>query len=342
MNNDKILEIRNLKIHFGEGKKEIHAVRGIDLECYPGEVLAIVGESGSGKSLTGKAVLGILPSGARVVDGEIIYKGENILGLCEREMNGIRGTEIAIVPQDPFTSLDPVMKIGRQVGEGLLERNKDKAAVKARVIELLGEVGIPEPEKRYNEYPHRFSGGMRQRIAIATAVSMEPSLLICDEPTTALDVTIEAQILDLFLKLKRERGVSIIFITHDLGVVARIADRVAVMYAGKIVECGTAEDIFYRPKHPYTWALLSSIPTGDGGRLYAIPGMVPDLVGGIVGDAFRDRSEYAMRIDYVLDPPRIDISPTHYVYSWLYHKDAPKFSMPSELMERIKGMEAAE
>lgn len=334
---DKLLEIKGLEIRFGKGDGAVHAVRGVDLECYPGEVLALVGESGSGKSLTGKAVLGILPDGATVASGEIIYKGEDLIKKSESELSRIRGREIAIVPQDPFTSLDPIMKIGRQIEEGLDDK-LDRAKKREIAIGLLREVGIPEPEKRYNEYPHRFSGGMRQRIAIACAVAQSPTLLICDEPTTALDVTIEAQILDLFMKLRRERNMSIIFITHDLGVVARIADRVAVMYAGRIVECGSREDIFYNPKHPYTWALLSAIPTGEGNKLRAIPGRVPDLVGGLIGDAFRDRSDYALRIDYLLDPPRIDLSPTHYVYSWLYHESAPDFKMPSELYERIERM----
>lgn len=300
-------------------------------------MLCLVGESGSGKSLTGKAVLGILPREARVNSGEIIYKGEEILLLNDAELDRIRGKEIAVVPQDPFTSLDPIMRVWKQITEGRrdLKSKRDRIEFARKLLE---EVGIDRAEERALEYPHRFSGGMRQRIAIAAAVACNPSLIICDEPTTALDVTIEAQILELFSRLKRDRGVSLFFITHDLGVVARIADRVAVMYGGRIVECGRVEEIFYEPKHPYTWALLSSIPTGDGKRLRSIKGSVPVLRGDVVGDVFRERSEYAMKIDYLKDPPRVEFSPTHYAYSWLYHEYAPAVDMPKELKEKIERM----
>lgn len=333
---EEILNINNLDISFGEGENKTLAVRGVSLEVYRGEALCLVGESGSGKSLTGKAILGILPESATVNGGEILYCGENLLKLKEAELDRIRGKRISAVPQDPFTSLNPIMRVWRQIVEGVSVGGKKAAYEYA--VSLMKEVGIDRAEERAREYPHRFSGGMRQRIAIATALARNPELIICDEPTTALDVTIEAQILDLFLKLKKERNASLLFITHDLGVVARIADRVAVMYAGRIVECGRVEEIFYEPKHPYTWALLSSLPVGDGKRLSSIGGRVPTVRAGTVGDVFRTRNKYALEIDYKYDPPRVDISDTHYVYSWLYHEYAPRVEMPDILRERIEKM----
>ena len=328
-----ILEIKGLTVSFLRDDGDLHAVRGVDLALREGEVLALVGESGSGKSVTSKAVLGILPPHARVSSGEIIYGGRDLLSLGESEMSGVRGSEIAMVPQDPFLSLDPICRVGYQIAESI--RGAGRRERKMRALSLMREVGIVDAEERYYDYPFRFSGGMRQRIAIAAALASSPRLLICDEPTTALDVTIEAQILDLIERLKRERRLSVLFITHDLGVVARIADSVAVMYAGKIVEQGRVEEVFYDPKHPYTWALMSSIPDG-GGRLTAIPGSVPDMRREIVGDAFAPRSEYSMRIDYISEPPFFNISDTHRVASWLYHPDAPECKAPDELTERIK------
>ncbi len=335
----ELLRVKGLNVSFAGEGDTLYAVRGIDLALGEGEVLALVGESGSGKSVTSKAILGILPGSASVDSGVIEYRGRNLLGLNEREMCAIRGRKIAMVPQDPFTSLDPIVKVGYQITE-VIEGQCGSTRKERfdRAVELMREVGISEPERRFFEYPFRFSGGMRQRIAIAAALAGDPEILICDEPTTALDVTIEAQILELLMGLKLKRGLSMLFITHDLGVVARIADRVAVMYAGKIVECGTVDEIFYEPRHPYTWALLSSIPDGSGSRLEAIRGSVPDMRYPPRGDAFADRSDYALRIDYVLEPPVFNISPTHTVSSWLYHEDAPVSSMPSGLRERIKGM----
>ena len=335
-----ILKIKNLSVSFATDGPPLRAVRGVDLSLAEGEVLALVGESGSGKSVTSKAVLGILPPSATVESGEVIYGGRNLLSLSKTEMTSIRGREISMVPQDPFLSLDPIAHVGSQIAESVcvegrrgLEARRYK---KDRAIELMREVGIPDAERRYGEYPFRFSGGMRQRIAIAAALAPSPKILICDEPTTALDVTIEAQILDLLDRLKRERGLSMIFITHDLGVVARIADRVAVMYAGRIVELGGVEEVFYDPRHPYTWALMSSMPAAGEKTLSAIPGSVPDMRYPPCGDAFAPRNEWAMRIDTVLAPPFFDITPTHSVASWLYHEDAPKVELPPHLKARIK------
>lgn len=290
-----------------------------------GEVLALVGESGSGKSVTGKAILGLLPENARVTSGSIRYRGMNILGLSEEKISEIRGRKISVVPQDPFLSLDPITRVGVQIAEtipgfpggGRVKREE----IRTEAIRLMREVGIRDPELRYNNYPFELSGGQRQRIAIAAALAPSPEILICDEPTTALDVTIEAQILDLFLRLRDERRLSMIFITHDLGVVARVADRVAVMYAGKIVEVGGVEEIFYNPKHPYTVALLSSLPSSGKGRLKPIPGSVPDMRHPPRGDAFAERNEEALRIDYHIEPPFFDVSETHKVASWSYYKE---------------------
>ena len=333
-----ILSVKGLRVSFFDGSSELRAIRGIDLELNEGEVLALVGESGSGKSVTSKAILGILPHNARVISGEVMYGGRNLLSLGESELMRVRGREIAMVPQDPFLSLDPICRVGYQIAESVASEGSrySREERRRRAVSLMHEVGIVDAEKRYYDYPFRFSGGMRQRIAIAAALATSPRVLICDEPTTALDVTIEAQILDLIESLKRERGLSVIFITHDLGVVARIADRVAVMYAGKIVEVGKVDEVFYNPKHPYTWALMSSVPSGSG-RLATIPGGVPDMKKPITGDAFAPRSEYAMKIDYLIEPPFFDISETHKVASWLYHPDAPKSDMPKRLSEIIGG-----
>lgn len=335
-----ILDIKNLSVSFEVEGGLLHAVRGIELSLSEGEVLAIVGESGSGKSVTSKAVLGILPRTARIESGEIYYRGENILAMDARDVAALRGREISIVPQDPFLSLDPITRVGEQIAESVrIEGEKNsrgaKRLARARAIELIRSVGIKDAERAYLEYPFRFSGGMRQRIAIAAALAPEPRVLICDEPTTALDVTIEAEILSLIEKMKRERGLSVLFITHDLGVVARIADRVAVMYAGRIVEVGAVSEVFYEPRHPYTWALMSSVPEAGEAELGAIPGSVPDMRYPPRGDAFAERSEWAMRIDYLLEPPYFELSPTHRVASWLCHPDAPKTDMPERLKGRI-------
>ncbi|MCL2522081.1 MAG: ABC transporter ATP-binding protein [Erysipelotrichales bacterium] len=486
----KVLEVKDLKISFKTDNGFVRAVRNVSFDLEEGETLCVVGESGSGKSVTSKAIMGILANNAIVENGSIIYEGENLLEVSEEEFHRIRGKKIGMIFQDPLSSLNPIVKIGKQITEATLvnsckikklfqekiviqlvayrnfisqnkiaylkalakyeeekatakkrlkeeslseaesaaikesvraskmaylaiklklkaerkeklpalksalkKRKKEakaevkvyrstlkaeyaakistlkaskanakesdiekidqelalvkkeyidslyitKAEAKRRAIEIMTEVGIPMPERRFKQYPFQFSGGMRQRIVIAIALTADPDILICDEPTTALDVTIQAQILDLINKLKRERKLSCVFITHDLGVVANMADRVAVMYAGKIVEYGSVNDIFYNPKHPYTWALLSSIPDVDSKeRLEAIPGTPPDMIYPPAGDAFALRSKYAMGIDFNHEPPFFKVSDNHYAATWLLHPDAPKVEMPKIVAERIE------
>lgn len=334
---DNELTVQDLKISFRTADGLLQAVRGIDFVLKRGETLAIVGESGSGKSVTSKAILGILPGNAAVESGKIIYEGKNLLACTEKELCKIRGSRISMVLQDPMSSLNPIMRIGPQLTEAMLLKEKlSKAEAKAKAIRLMAEVGISDPEKRFKQYPFEFSGGMRQRIVIAIALAGDPGILICDEPTTALDVTIQAQILELLNRLKKERQLSVIFITHDLGVVANIADRVAVMYAGKLVEWGTAEEIFYEPAHPYTWALLSSVPDMDAAEELAyISGTPPNLIHPPQGDAFAARSRYAMQIDLEEEPPAFRITDTHYAATWLLHPDAPEVKVPELLRTRI-------
>ena len=487
-NNKTVLSVNNLIVNFRTDNGIVHAVRDVSFDLFEGETLCIVGESGSGKSVTSKAIMGILAKNAIIAGGNIMYNGENLLEVSEDEFYKIRGHKIGMIFQDPLSSLNPIVKIGKQITEAMLlnndklklmyndlisedliryknakakmkiaintekktiealeddlknkkykseeERKKDeellkekkaafkafekettekfkseektlkeklketeksakkkvkeykaevskeykeknaaikskyasvngpeetarykealkqakteyhdklkitKAEAKRRALQIMKEVGIPEPEKRYNQYPFEFSGGMRQRIVIAIALTASPEVLICDEPTTALDVTIQAQILELINRIKTERKLSCIFITHDLGVVANMADRVAVMYAGKIVEYGKAEEIFYDPKHPYTWALLSSIPDVDSKeKLEAIPGTPPNMIYPPEGDAFAARSKYAMNIDYRLQPPYYKVSDTHYAATWLLDPKAPKVEMPKIVSERIR------
>jgi oligopeptide transport system ATP-binding protein len=481
---EKVLEVKNLVISFKTDNGLVRAVRDISFDLYKGETLCIVGESGSGKSVTSKAIMGILAANALVDNGQIMYEGENLLEVSEDEMHRIRGHKIGMIFQDPLSSLNPIVKIGKQITEAMLinsnklkimfnnliseelvayknevakknlaikkakndfielqygltngkdkltkeekadnkvkikegkkelkeairlakeefktnspalkealklkkaeakQKVKDyekkldeefalkaeelikkyandsvelkkqlkelkdeyidktkitKAAAKKKALEVMKEVGIPMPEKRFYQYPFEFSGGMRQRIVIAIALTASPEILICDEPTTALDVTIQAQILELIKKIQAERQISCIFITHDLGVVANMADRVAVMYAGKIVEYGTSEEVFFDPRHPYTWALLSSIPDVDSKeRLDAIPGTPPNMIYPPKGDAFALRSKYAMKIDFEHEPPYYKVSDTHYAKTWLLHPNAPKAEMPKIVSERIK------
>ena len=498
-NREIVVKVEDLSISFSTDHGRLHAVRGVSFELYKGEVLAIVGESGSGKNINAKTIMGILPRNGRIEEGRILYGGEDLTKVSEEEFHRVRGKKIGMIFQDPLSSLNPIMRIGRQLTEAiiingnklkkmyddlvapaqiayrnkitkyqfiindskfhltLLERDierkqkaikekkvKDVAAVKeeiaelkaklkdekvkhkalvkqvkidrepvlkeykakyneakkvakaevdayakkikdeykaehkklnaeykatgnyekkkslkkemaalktnyidktkvtpavakARAIKVMEEVGIPNAAKRFRQYPFEFSGGMRQRIVIAIALIQDPEILICDEPTTALDVTIQAQILELILKLKRERQLSVIFITHDLGVVANMADRVAVMYAGRIVEYGKAEEIFYDPRHPYTWALLSSIPDVDSKeRLEAIPGTPPNMVYPPVGDAFAPRSKYAMAVDFIEEPPYFKVTDTHYARTWLLDPRAPKVEMPRIVSERIR------
>ncbi len=478
-----VLSVNNLVINFKTDNGLVQAVRDVSFDLKQGETLCIVGESGSGKSVTSKAIMGILANNAIIAGGNIMYRGENLLEVSEEEFYKIRGHKIGMIFQDPLSSLNPIVKIGKQITEATLinsdklklmyndlisddlirykntlakmniqidteekklesyiselskkgkltaadkadikqkkaefklfaqntkaeymaqartlkevldkksteakakvkeykakvtaehkekearirEKLKNasgeqkeqlqkeleeektnfmnqlsitKAEAKRRALEIMREVGIPEPEKRYNQYPFEFSGGMRQRIVIAIALTVSPEILICDEPTTALDVTIQAQILELINRIKAERNLSCIFITHDLGVVANMADRVAVMYAGKIVEYGTSDEIFYDPRHPYTWALLSSIPDVDSKeKLEAIPGTPPNMIYPPAGDAFAARSKYAMNIDYREQPPYFKVSDTHYAATWLLHPNAPAVEMPRIVKERIR------
>ena len=478
-----VLSVNNLVINFKTDNGLVQAVRDVSFDLKQGETLCIVGESGSGKSVTSKAIMGILANNAIIAGGNIMYRGENLLEVSEEEFYKIRGHKIGMIFQDPLSSLNPIVKIGKQITEATLinsdklklmyndlisddlirykntlakmnihigteekklesyiselskkgkltaadkadikqkkaefkrfaqntkaeymaqartlkevldkksteakakvkeykakvtaehkekearirEKLKNasgeqkeqlqkeleeektnfmnqlsitKAEAKRRALEIMREVGIPEPEKRYNQYPFEFSGGMRQRIVIAIALTVSPEILICDEPTTALDVTIQAQILELMNRIKAERNLSCIFITHDLGVVANMADRVAVMYAGKIVEYGTSDEIFYDPRHPYTWALLSSIPDVDSKeKLEAIPGTPPNMIYPPAGDAFAARSKYAMNIDYREQPPYFKVSDTHYAATWLLHPNAPAVEMPRIVKERIR------
>ena len=326
-----MLKVKDLNVEFNAKEKIIHAVRGIDFTLFKGETLAIVGESGSGKSVTSRTIMGLLGYNARV-SGEILLEGENLLKLNEAQMCKIRGKRIAMVFQDPFSSLDPIMKVGKQLTEAMDAGVLDKGQRRELALKLMREVGIPEPEKRIDQYPFELSGGMRQRIVIAIALASNPDILICDEPTTALDVTIQAQILELIEGLKKQRRLSVIFITHDLGVVAKVADRIAVMYAGKIVEVGTVNEIFYESRHPYTWALLSCAPRLDESKkLKSIEGTAPDLSKEIIGDAFAPRNEYALNIDFVAEPPEYKLSETHSVYSWLMHEDAPRVEPPERI-----------
>ncbi len=426
----KIIDVENLVISFRTNNGKVQAVRDISFSMDRGETLAIVGESGSGKSVTAKAMLGILAPNSIVEGGRIMYDDKDLLKLSEEEFNKLRGNKITMIFQDPMSSLDPIMKIGKQMTEATILNvktnrkyarkayktrmgrfNKDLKAkkllddstktivgkfedflagqkgnasldapeVKAfmelydklyagetkassyvkylneqiklmnrivtkkqayeQAIKIMEDVGIKDPERRFNQYPFEFSGGMRQRIVIAIAIAANPDILICDEPTTALDVTIQAQILELIGELKRKRKLTVIFITHDLGVVANVADKVAVMYAGKIVEYGTVDDIFYEPKHPYTWALLSSMPDLDTKEtLTSIPGTPPNMIYPPKGDAFAARNKYAMEIDFEEQPPFFEVSPTHKAATWLLHPNAPKVEPPEIVTDRIARM----
>ncbi|AGK52733.1 ABC transporter ATP-binding protein [Bacillus sp. 1NLA3E] len=340
---EKILEVKNLEVSFQTYGGEVKAVRGVSFDLIKGETLAIVGESGSGKSVMTQTIMKLIPMPpGKIKGGQILFNGDDIVPKTDKQMEKIRGKEISMIFQDPMTSLNPTMKVGRQIMEVLLKhQNMSTAAAKQRAVELLHLVGIPMAERRVNQYPHEFSGGMRQRAMIAIALAASPKLLIADEPTTALDVTIQAQILELMKDLQNKMETSIIFITHDLGVVANVADRVAVMYAGKIVELGTVDEIFYDPRHPYTWGLLASMPSLDNHEkteLAAIPGTPPDLTNPPIGDAFAARNPYALAIDFEEEPPLYQISETHFASTWLLHPDAPKVEPPETVKKRIRQM----
>ena len=330
-----LLEVNNLSVSFNTYAGEVKALRDISFKVNRGETLAIVGESGSGKSVTVQSIMRLLPTPpAEFKTGEIIFEGVNLLKLDEKEMRKYRGGRIGMIFQDPMTSLNPVMKIGEQIMEGILIHKKiSKAEAKKKALEMLEKVGIPKPEERFNQYPHQFSGGMRQRVVIAIALACEPDLLICDEPTTALDVTIQSQILELINKLKKELNIAVILITHDLGVVAETSDRVIVMYAGEKLEEGPVKEIFKDAHHPYTWGLLKSLPRLDmdaNNALYSIPGTPPNLLNPPVGDSFAARSDFSMKIDYEKKPPLVDLGNGHFVRSWIYVDGAPEMKFNAD------------
>lgn len=317
-----ILKVEDLVVTFNLRGETLTAIRGASFELYKGESLAIVGESGSGKSVLTKSCMGLLDSNGAVKSGAITYKGKEIAGYTEeKDWLTIRGREIAMVFQDPMTSLNPLKTIGKQISETFMrhQKNMTRQTAKKAALELLENVGIENPERRYTQYPHEFSGGMRQRIVIAITIACRPEILICDEPTTALDVTIQAQIIELLQRMQSAYNLTIIYITHDLGVVAHVADRVIVMYAGDVVEAGTADEIFYSPIHPYTRALLASLPQlgTKGEPLHAIKGTPPNLFKTIQGDAFAPRNPYALKIDFLHAPPMVQVTPTHRVKTWL-------------------------
>lgn len=335
---EKLLEVKDLEVGFRTYAGEVQAVRGVSFDLYKGETLAIVGESGSGKSVSTQAIMGLLDKKNTLIkNGEIRYLGQDLLKLSEAEMQDVRGQEIATIFQDPMTSLNPTMTVGKQIAESIVQhQGASKEVAMEQAQTLLDLVGVKDVANRMHHYPHQFSGGMRQRVMIAIALACKPKVLIADEPTTALDVTIQAQILELMNELKQKVDTSIIFITHDLGVVANMADRVAVMYAGKIVEWGTVDEIFYHPQHPYTWGLLASMPTLDNRNhaLYSIPGTPPNMLNPSMGDAFAARNAYALAIDFKEAPPVFQVSETHFARTWLLHPEAPKVTPPAEVVRR--------
>jgi oligopeptide transport system ATP-binding protein len=334
-----LLEVKDLRVSFFIPAGEVQAVRGVNFTLDKGESLAIVGESGCGKSVTAQSIMRLLQSPpAKIVGGSILFQGKDILKLSEREMENVRGNEIGMIFQDPMTSLNPTMKIGKQIAEGVrLHFKVSNEEAKKRALEMENLVGLPHPERRYDQYPHEFSGGMRQRTMIAMSLACEPKLVIADEPTTALDVTIQAQILELMKDIQKRLDTAIILITHDLGIVADLCHRVLVMYAGKIIESGTIEDIFYNPQHPYTWGLLKSVPSihsQEKRRLVPIPGQPPDLIKPPVGCAFMPRCKYAMKVCVEHDPTDFQITDSHKAACWLLHPAAAAIKEAAELEAR--------
>jgi oligopeptide transport system ATP-binding protein len=341
---ENILEVKDLKVSFQTYAGEVQAVRGVSFTLRKGEALAIVGESGCGKSVTAQTIMRLIPSPPSIIkSGSIIFDGRiDVVQLSDKQMEAVRGSEMGMIFQDPMTSLNPTMTIGKQITEGLVKhQGLSKEEARQRAIEMLRLVGIPNPEARIHQYPHQFSGGMRQRVMIAIALACNPKLLIADEPTTALDVTVQAQIIDLMRDLQEKTGASIIIITHDLGVVADLAQRVVVMYAGKVVEQGTVDDIFYRPQHPYTWGLLRSVPRLDDmkkSELIPIDGTPPDLFAPPKGCAFAARCPYAMRICLEEDPEHKQVNGAgHSAACWLLHENAPKVERPAGVGGQSRG-----
>lgn len=326
----KILNVENLQVSFHTYAGEVRAVRGVDFDLEPGETLAFVGESGCGKTVTAKAVMRLLKADTTEIkaDSAVTFQGENVLKMNKKRLSEYRGNDVSMIFQDPMTSLNPTMTCGKQVMESLiLHRGLNKKQAREEALKMFQMVRIPDPEKRLDEYPHQLSGGMRQRVMIAIALANTPKVLIADEPTTALDVTIQAQIMDLLNDLKKELNTAIILVTHDLGVVANFADRIQVMYAGEVVERGTAKEIFYDAKHPYTWALLSSVPKlakNNKDELYALKGTPPDLILPLNHCPFADRCQYCMKICKQQKPPVTQVSDTHKLSCWLQDENAPE------------------
>ena len=332
-----IISAKDIEVKFRVRDKYLTAIRNVSLDLYEGETFAIVGESGSGKSVFTKTFTGMLESNGTISNGSVMFHGTDLTKLrTDKDWEGIRGAKISTIFQDPMTSLNPIRTIGSQITEVIEKHQKiSKAEAKQQAIEMMDRVGIPDAANRFDEYPFQYSGGMRQRIVIAIALSCHPEILICDEPTTALDVTIQAQIIKLIRDLQKELGFTTLYITHDLGVVANVADRVGVMYGGQIIEYGTVEEIFFDPRHPYTWALLSSLPQ------LGVKGAPPSLFNEIKGDAFAPRNEHALNIDFQEEPPFFKVSNTHYAKTWLLDPRAPKLEKPEvirDLHEKIKLM----
>lgn len=334
---EKVLDVQNLRVSFHTYAGEVQAVRGVSFHLEKGKTLAVVGESGCGKTVTSKSLMRLLPEPpAEIKDGsKIMFDGKNILDMSEKELRGLRGSDISMIFQDPMTSLNPTMTIGKQIAESLIiHRGMSQNEALNEAVKMLQLVGLPNAEKRAKQYPHEFSGGMRQRAMIAIALACNPKILIADEPTTALDVTIQAQIMDLIADLQKKLGTAVILVTHDLGVVADVADRIQVMYAGTVIERGTTDEIFYNPQHPYTWALLQSVPklsTGNKDTLYALGGTPPDLIKPPVGCPFAARCEYCMDICKEAVPEVTRISDTQEVSCWLKHPLAPKVEVPESV-----------
>lgn len=346
LSSEPILSAKNVEVEFTLRGQRLKAIRGISLDLYDGETLAIVGESGSGKSVFAKCFVGMLDNNGRITAGTIKYDGHDLVKYStEREWRTIRGKKIAMVTQDPMTSLNPLKKIGVQIQEAIeLHQGLRGAEAKKEAVRMLTMVGIPNAERRYNQYPHEFSGGMRQRVVIAIAVACKPQILVCDEPTTALDVTIQAQIIDLIRRLQQDQGMTIIYITHDLGVVAKVADRVAVMYAGQIVEIGMVSEIFFNSRHPYSWALLGALPQlgTKGENLPIIDGTPPNLFNKIIGDSFAPRNRKALNIDFLAEPPMFDVTQTHQARTWMLDSRAPKAEPPDSIRKLSARKSAAD
>ena len=329
---ERLLEVKNLHTSFFTHVGEVKAVGGVSFYLNKGEALGIVGESGSGKSVTMMSIMRLLQDNGKIIDGQVLFEGRDLATLPEKEMQKVRGNDMGMIFQDPMTSLNPVFTIANQLTEGIRKHKQmNKQQAYDRAIKMLELVGIPSPKDRMKQYPHEFSGGMRQRVMIAMAIACDPKLLIADEPTTALDVTIQAQILELMKDLKAKLNTSIILITHDLGVVANLCNRINVMYGGLIVETGTTRELFYNPKHPYTWGLLNSIPnpnTENREKLLPIAGQPPDLLQPPVGCPFAARCDYAMKLCIQQRPPLFDVAEEHKAACWLNHPDAPKVTAP--------------